>query len=192
MTLLGEAFAGYITGKNVPRSLGPLPPALDRLSNAHHELVRQIGQSDDINRFFFLGSGHLYGVANEGMLKIKEMSLSYSEAFHTLEFHHRPMSMIDEKTLVIGLFSNHIASQEFAVLSQMRDLGARVLILAEASPPEFKSCCQIITLESNVEAWARTVLYLPLLQLLAYYKALARKQNPDKPKNLDAVVHLEP
>ena len=46
-------------------------------------------------RFYFLASGPLLGVASEGMLKLKEMSLTSSEAYHAMEFRHGPMSMCD-------------------------------------------------------------------------------------------------
>ena len=66
-----------------------------------------LGENRAINKFFFLGSDALYGIACEAMLKMKEMSLAYSEAYHTLEFRHGPMSMVDgADSLVIGLITS--------------------------------------------------------------------------------------
>ena len=54
----------------------------------------------------------------------------------------------------------------------------------------FSDWATAVSLASNVPAWGRPVLYLPVLQLMAYYRALANGQNPDQPTNLTAVVSL--
>ena len=54
--------------------------------------VRTFADDPEIRRFVFLGSGALYGLASEAMLKMKEMALAESQAFHFLEFRHGPIS----------------------------------------------------------------------------------------------------
>lgn len=156
----------------------------------YHALARQLGEDRQIERFYFLGSGILYGIANEAMLKMKEMSLSYSEAFHFLEFRHGPMSMVNGQTLIIGLLSDDAWQQELSVLHDMRQRGATILAISEdklaGDAPTFHG----VSLKSSLPSWARTVLYLPLLQLMAYYRALSRDQNPDIPANLEFVISL--
>lgn len=192
MTLLAEALAGFLAGQDVAVALGPLPAIAQRLLREYQPLAQTLGESADIHRFFFLGTGFLYGMACEAMLKMKEMSLSYSEAFHTLEFRHGPMSMVNEHTLMVGLLSESALRHEVAVLRQMHERGARVLALAE-NEDALDSAERIhsIVLHSGIPAWARTVAYLPVLHLLAYYRALANQQNPDRPAHLDAVVVLK-
>lgn len=53
--------------------------------------------------YFFLGSGCRYGLACEASLELKEISLAISEPFHSMEFRHGPLSIVDANTLVIGL-----------------------------------------------------------------------------------------
>jgi glucosamine--fructose-6-phosphate aminotransferase (isomerizing) len=55
------------------------------------------------------------------------MSLSYSEAFHFMEFRHGPMSMINEHSLVIGMNDPRLSQFEFPVLRDMKKLGGRIL-----------------------------------------------------------------
>ena len=142
-----------------------------------------------LQRFFFLGSGPNYGLACETMLKMKEMSLSYSEAYHFMEFRHGPKSMVDRSSLVVGLVSEEAREQEIAVLKEMQELGATILALAdyEFGLEEFD---HIVAFKSGTSDWARGVLYLPLLQLLAYHRAMAKGLDPDHPAHLDAVVKL--
>jgi glucosamine--fructose-6-phosphate aminotransferase (isomerizing) len=192
MALLAEALAGHLAGHDVVAALGPLPTICQRLLDEYGDLARRLGEAADINRFFFLGSGYLYGIASEAMLKMKEMSLSYSEAFHTLEFRHGPMSMVDEHTLIVGLLSESALRHETAVLRQMHQGGAQVLAISESgSGLDGSDRVHEVVLRSGVPAWARPVLYLPVLHLLAYYRAIANGQDPDRPAHLDAVVMLD-
>ena len=148
-----------------------------------------LGEDGAIQKFFFLGSDALYGIACEAMLKMKEMSLSYSEAYHTLEFRHGPMSMVGEDSLVIGLISPDAARQEQRVLQEMAEMGATVLAIGQncASPsPHHSGACR-----PDLPAWSTPVLYLPVLQLLAYHRAIFNGCDPDNPQQLTAVVSLD-
>lgn len=167
-----------------------LPTCGEQLISTYHDLARQLGQQTSFERFYFLGSGLHYGLACEANLKMKEMSLSISEAFHFMEFRHGPMSMVDEHTLVVGLLSQSARDYELAVLREIRALGARVLALAEDPVPAQDVDYQV-SFHSGLPESQRSVLYLPVLQLMGYYRARARGQNPDQPHNLTAVVVLD-
>jgi glucosamine--fructose-6-phosphate aminotransferase (isomerizing) len=191
MLVLVQALAGHLAGQDIQTLLSPLPEICDRLLYEYHDLSRQRGEAENIDRFFFLGAGYQYGIACEAMLKMKEMSLSYSEAFHPLEFRHGPMSMVDEHTLVVGLISDEAQQQEMAVLDHMRRLGGDILAMADFAGNEFNTLGEVIRLQSGLPPWARSALYLPNLQLMAYYRAMARGQDPDQPYNLAAVIKID-
>jgi glucosamine--fructose-6-phosphate aminotransferase (isomerizing) len=167
-----------------------LPANGEQLIATYHDLARQLGQDARFERFYFLGSGLHYGLACEANLKMKEMSLSISEAFHFMEFRHGPMSMVNEHTLVVGLLSDTARPYELAVLREMRALGAQTLVLSEQAVTEQEADYQIC-FDSSLPESSRSVLYLPVLQLLGYYRAVLNGQNPDQPHNLTAVVTLE-
>jgi glucosamine--fructose-6-phosphate aminotransferase (isomerizing) len=192
MLVLVEALCGALAGQSPTPLLASLPTSCERLLKDYAPLAERLGCSPDIERFFFLGSGFLYGMACEAMLKMKEMTLSYSEAFHCLEFRHGPMSMVNERTLIVGLLSEPVQVHEAAVLRQMHERGAQVLALSEhGSGLPASDRVHEVVLQSGLPAWARTVLYLPVLHLLAYHRALFNHQNPDRPANLTAVVTLD-
>jgi glucosamine--fructose-6-phosphate aminotransferase (isomerizing) len=191
MMVLAEALCGALAGRPV-EPLYSLPAAGERLLNVYHDLAQTLGTSPAIERFFFLGSGFLYGMACEAMLKMKEMSLSYSEAYHCLEFRHGPMSMVNEQSLIVGLLSESVQAHEAAVLHQMHARGAQILALSEnGGGLAVSDRVHEVGLHSDMPAWARTVLYLPVLHLLAYHRAIFNHQNPDRPANLEAVVVLD-
>jgi glucosamine--fructose-6-phosphate aminotransferase (isomerizing) len=190
MLVAAQGFAG-LAENSVPyvKSLEGLALIGNWLLQEKAELARSLGEDMALQRFFFLGSGPNYGIACEAMLKMKEMSISYSEAYHFLEFRHGPKSMVDDSTLVVGLLSEEARDQEVAVLEEMRELGATILVLADS---EFglEDLGHVVSFKSGTSDWARGVLYLPVLQLLAYYRAMAKGLDPDRPTNLDAVVRL--
>jgi glucosamine--fructose-6-phosphate aminotransferase (isomerizing) len=110
-----------------------------------------------------------------------------SEAFHTLEFRHGPMSMVGSDALVVGLISSTSAAHELQVLREMQAKGATVLAIGPGAY-DFE---HTIALPEHVPAWATPILYLPILQLIAYHRSLFNQQNPDNPHNLTAVVSLD-
>lgn len=192
MLVLVEALCGALAGQPVAALLASLPASCEHLLTSYAPLAQSLGGVPDLQRFFFLGSGFLYGMACEAMLKMKEMSLSYSEAFHCLEFRHGPMSMVNEQTLMVGLLSEPVQAHEAAVLRQMHERGAHVLALSEhGSGLPASDRVHEVVLQSGLPTWARTVLYLPVLHLLAYHRAIFNHQNPDRPAQLTAVVTLD-
>ena len=80
-------------------------------SRRRRRAARRLARDASLERFYFLGSGPRYGLACELSLKMKEMSLSHSEPFHSLEFRHGPQSMVNPQTLIVGLLSEGSTSR---------------------------------------------------------------------------------
>ena len=186
MLVVIQQLAAHLAGVKLVDSRA-LPDYCRHLLERYGGLARSLGENAAIKKFFFLGSDALYGVACEAMLKMKEMSLAYSEAYHTLEFRHGPMSMVGADSLVIGLISPEAAKQEVRVLDEMADMGASVLAIGQTHIENH----QTVRLPADLPAWCMTVLHLPVLQLLAYRRALFKGCDPDKPQNLSAVISLD-
>lgn len=165
-----------------------LPDAFDQLVQKYETVAFTLAQNKEFDHFVFLGSGYNYGLACEAMLKMKEMSLSVSEAFHFLEFRHGPKSMVSPRTLIIGLINDVTRDHEIAVLEEMKTLGASVLVLDETG--DGINADYVVELRSGLSTLARGPLLLPILQLLAYYRSMNNGLNPDRPKNLEVVVKL--
>lgn len=190
MALSVQAITALLAGHDV--NLSVLPAVASRLLNDYRALARDLGEDPEIERFFFLGSHVLYGLACEAMLKMKEMSLSYSEAYHVLEFRHGPMSMVDERALVVGLLTDQAYGNELAVLRDMHARGARILAISEAPDAQARALGQVVALQTGLPLWARAISYLPVLQLMAFHRAIFNQQDPDQPANLQAVIVLDP
>jgi glucosamine--fructose-6-phosphate aminotransferase (isomerizing) len=164
-------------------AMSALPEVGQRLMRDFEPVAREVGENLNFDRFYFLGSGIRYGLACEVNLKMKEMTITHSEPFHFLEFRHGPMSMVNENAVVIGMLSESNLSHEKAVLNEMQALGGKIVALAESNAD--------ISFKSQIPEIVRGVLYLPVLQLMAYYRSLAKGLNPDRPNNLTAVIKLD-
>jgi len=151
--------------------------------------MKKLGGDLSLDRIYFLGSGLRYGLACEGSLKMKEMTLTHTEPFHFLDFRHGPKSMITDSTLVIGLQSSERPEFENDVLVEAQGHGGRVLSLGEVSPSTRYE--NSVVFNSGLDPVVHSLLYLGPLQLLALARAQAKGLNPDKPHNLDAVVKLD-
>lgn len=179
MLVMAEGLARLLDG--TPYQAPQFPDENHDWVSEARDLAAQYADPERFQRVFYLGSGALYGLACEAMLKMKEMSLTSAEAFHTLEFRHGPMSMVDDETLIVGLLDGR-DDAEMAVITEMQALGATTITLsplADASIP----------LKSH-EMRPSLVHYLPFAQWLAYLRAINKGLNPDKPRNLDQVVIL--
>jgi glucosamine--fructose-6-phosphate aminotransferase (isomerizing) len=184
MYVAATAYCAKLAGREeLVKEMAKLPEVGNWVIGNYEGWAKGIGENLEFDRFYFLGSGIRYGLACEANLKMKEMTLTHSEPFHFLEFRHGPMSMVNQSAVVVGLLSDTNRLHEAKVLSEMEMLGGRVASLGESdADAQFKS---------RIPEIVRGVLYLPLLQLMACYRSLAKGLNPDRPTNLTAVVKLD-
>jgi glutamine---fructose-6-phosphate transaminase (isomerizing) len=192
MLVLTQLFIGALASDaGLAQRLQALPDLGKQLIADYGALASTLGADLSLERFFFLGNGPLYGLAEEAMLKMKEMTLSYSEGYHTLEFRHGPKSMVEAGTLAVGLISDGARAEEAAVLKEMRGLGARTLALADGGEAaDSGDPSHLVRLGSGLPEAERLVLYLPILQLMAFHRSIAKGLDPDRPRNLTAAILL--
>jgi len=184
MYVAATVFAARMAGRaDFIVAMGKLPEIGNSLISKYEASAKFIGENLNFDRFYFLGSGIRYGLACEVNLKMKEMTLTHSEPFHFLEFRHGPMSMVNQNAVVVGMLSDANRIHEAKVLSEMKKLGGTVAALGETDAD--------VCFESGIPESVRSVLYLPVLQLMAFHRSLAKGLNPDSPNNLTAVVKLD-
>jgi len=119
------------------------------------------------------------------------MSLSSSEAYHSLEFRHGPMSMADEDMLLTFFISDHGKKEEIALLKEMKRLGVKTLVICEKSDAAMDSAADyLVEMNSGISDFARLVLTMLVPQFLGYYCAKSKGLDPDNPKNLTQVVEI--
>lgn len=142
--------------------------------------------------YVFLGQGPFHGVAQEAMLKVKEMSCSYAQCFHTLEFRHGPKAIVSPETLVTFFLSESGFEPEVCVLQEIKELGAVTLVITNAANAAVReSSDYLIELSLDVPEVARAAGALIPGQLLGFHTGIRKGLDPDNPRNLSRVVMLE-
>ena len=134
------------------------------------------------SHFVYLGAGPLYGLAAEGCLKLQEMSISFSQAFHPLEYRHGPISLIDDRSVVVILYSADTAAEEAKVAADVQAKGAKVIGLG--GPGDLS----IPLMQTGA---ARALELLPALQIIGERVANQKNVDTSEPRHLSKVVVLQ-
>jgi len=133
------------------------------------------------SHYVYLGAGALHGLAQEGALKLQEMSLSYAQAFHTMEYRHGPISLVDETTFAVLLYSPDTRGEEAKVASELRAKGA--VVVGFDGPGD-------VAVAVAADPLVRALVMLPALQILGERVAAARGLDTAAPRHLSKVVVL--
>ncbi len=129
---------------------------------------------------FVLGSGSLFGVAREGEVKFQEMSTTQTAAYPFLETRHGPRSIIDEHSLVIGLYSQAGLQYEGQLMEELTTIHkATTLAVTPRRGWQTGKVSESISVDCDWPDGLIGLAYLPVIQLAAYYCAVSKGQNPD-------------
>jgi glutamine---fructose-6-phosphate transaminase (isomerizing) len=174
------------------KAFGTIPElaqlALDRL----HPRVRDFVGARHFADYVSLGQGPFYGLACETALKVTEMSVSYGQSFHTLEFRHGPKSIVAPETLIIFLLSEQGYDAECEVLQEIKGLGGTTLTIANRADGRARAASDLlIELNFDVPELARLTSYILAGQLTGLYTGIKKGLDPDNPRNLSRVVVLD-
>jgi len=171
--------------------LWQLPALAPDLIARAQPLAQAWGTREALQRITYLASGARYGLACEATIKMKEMSLSTAEAYHFMEFRHGPLALVDEAHLSVALLSDALRDYEVGVLRDLKARGGHVLALGNRLEGLEDACDAAFDFQVSLSGPARGVLYMPFLQLLAYYRAMGRGLNPDRPRNVLMAIRLQ-
>lgn len=135
---------------------------------------QSIAEKHQVGDYVGLGHGPYYGLATESMLKLKEMVRVPAEAYPSLEVMHGPNYLLNKNTLVTLMLSDSARSYELPLLEKLRKSEASVLVICEKASPEITSNSHyVFELQSGLSELARMLLVMPVMQLLAYHRAIA-------------------
>ena len=142
---------------------------------------------------FYVGRNTDSGICLEGSLKLKEVAYLHSEAYPAGELKHGPISMIETGTLVVALATvDDLFEKTMANVKEVKARGADVwCITVEGREPEAAKIADAVFTIPQVHSLLRPGLSLIPLQLFAYYVAVNRGCDVDKPRNLAKSVTVE-
>ena len=152
-------------------------------------LANRYAGSKDI---FFIGGGIDYAISLEGSLKLKEISYIHSEAYPAGELKHGTISLIEEGSLIIALATQpKLYQKTISNMTEVRSRGAKVMAITfESNKLMEKAADYVIYIPETDPYFANSLAIIPL-QLLAYYIAIGKGCDVDKPRNLAKSVTVE-
>lgn len=197
--LLLAVYLGQLNGKLDASLREQILTDLHELPNLCNEIFESV---DDIKAFarnygfredaFFLGRSIDYAVAMEGSLKLKEISYIHAEAYAGGELKHGTLALIEEGVPVIALATQEDVREK--MMSNVKEVKARdavVIGLGLAGDTELEKYVDHTIFVPRADKYAAPILAVVPLQLLAYYAAITRGADVDKPRNLAKSVTVE-
>ena len=175
------------------RGIEALPTQMERLLDDTEDIraaARELAGHDQI---FFIGRNLDYALSLEGSLKLKEISYIHSEAYAAGELKHGTISLIEEGTPVIAAATYMpLFDKAMSNVVEVQARGAQVLALTtDAGAAQMHSRVERVLTVPETETMLLPQLGVVPLQLLAYYIALERGCDIDKPRNLAKSVTVE-
>lgn len=173
-------------------ALRPLPALCEQalaVSKIMHRLSSDLAGASCV---YFIGRGADYASALEGSLKLKEITYLPSEGYPAGELKHGTLALIEKNTPVIAILSQRaLAEKTMNAVSEIYARGGNIyLVTSFREFTERKEVCASVLLPKCEEIFSPILTVIPL-QMLAYYTALARGIDPDKPRNLAKSVTVE-
>lgn len=178
--------------KKVVQELKDLPEKVQRILG-DIDKIQHLGDAQFSNEsVFFMGRGLDVNVAHEGSLKLKEISYINSFAIAAGELKHGTIALIEKGTLVMALATqDHLYDKMLSNIQEVRARGAYVVAVAKEGNKEVEKTADVVLYIPNTMDELTPVLSIIPLQLFAYFIAVARGCDVDKPKNLAKSVTVE-
>jgi len=189
--LRGDIEKGLLSEKL--KDLKKLPKLVEQTLLTDNKIQSISNTFNDAKGSMFLGRGFSYPIALEGALKLKELSYVHAEGYPAGEMKHGPLALIEEGMPVVVLAPrDNYYKKTISNMQEVIARGAKVLLITNKSKDEVVSenIWQTIEVESTNEDLLPFLLTIPL-QKLAYYSALKKGFDIDKPRNLAKSVTVE-
>ena len=175
------------------KDLTKLPDLVKKTLMTDNKVQSISSTFNDAKGSMFLGRGFSFPIALEGALKLKELSYIHAEGYPAGEMKHGPLALIEEGMPVVVLAPRDDYYKK--TISNMQEViarGAKVLLITNKSKDEIVSenIWETIEVETTNEDLLPFLLTIPL-QKLAYYSALKKGYDIDKPRNLAKSVTVE-
>lgn len=155
-------------------------------------IAQTISKSQSI---FYIGRGVFYGIAMEASLKLKELSYIHAEALPAGELKHGSLALIDENTFIIALCPKNQLFEKMTVnIEEIIARKGKMIIITddnEISEAFEGNNCIVLNINNEYNFFSSPALYTIVIQLIAYYTALAKGTEIDKPRNLAKSVTVE-
>ena len=195
LTLVLAKQSGRLTAEQEQKHLQELrhlPSAVKKVLELEPQIAKLAEQFANKQHALFLGRGLHYPIALEGALKLKEISYIHAEAYPAGELKHGPLALVDKDMPVISIAPNDVLLEKLkSNLQEVRARGGELYVFADAHTHIREADGIHIMQMPEYAGYLSPILHTIPLQLLAYYVALQKGTDVDKPRNLAKSVTVE-
>ena len=189
---LGEARGSISNGKELLEELETLPRKVERLLEEKDRLQWFASKLINTRDIFYIGRGLDYAICLEGSLKLKEISYIHSEAYAAGELKHGTISLIENGSMVISsLTQPDLYEKTVSNMVEVKSRGATLVAITSYGHYSIEDCADFTVYIPRTDPHFAASLAVIPMQLLAYYAAVARGEDVDKPRNLAKSVTVE-
>lgn len=169
-----------------------LPVAVERVLALEPQIAEWAQEFAHKHHALFLGRGRHYPIAQEGALKLKEISYIHAEAYPAGELKHGPLALVDaEMPVVVVAPNDELLEKLKANMQEVSARGGQLYVFADGDSRMNSSDGVKVLRMPEHYGLLSPVLHVVALQLLAYHVALAKGTDVDKPRNLAKSVTVE-
>jgi len=181
-----------VVGKRILEELEKLPFLSGSILEKSLEIKNLAQKYSGFNNFLFLGRKYNYPVAYEGALKLKEVSYIHAEGLPAGEMKHGPIAMIDESFPSVCIcLKDSVYEKNFSNIQEIKARNGKVLAIATEGDNNIQKIADdVFYIPKTLEMLSPILSVIPL-QLFAYYFALQKGLDVDKPRNLAKSVTVE-
>lgn len=174
------------------QTLQSIPQQMQQILEKTDDCKYYASRFQNATDLFFIGRGLDYAISLEGSLKLKEISYMHSEAYAAGELKHGTISLIDTDVPVIAVATqSNLYEKTVSNIKEVVTRGAKVLLVVKEGLPVDMSTARYVLSIPNAEDIYMPLLSVIPLQLFAYYTAVLRGCDVDKPRNLAKSVTVE-
>ncbi|MCQ2589065.1 MAG: glutamine--fructose-6-phosphate transaminase (isomerizing) [Treponema sp.] len=172
--------------------LEEIPSKVQEILNGKEVIQKFASKQFNKDKIFYIGRQFDSATSMESALKLKEVSYMHSESFPAGELKHGPIALLDPKTLVVAIASNpDLYDKIGSNMVEVRARAATVLVITQDETGAFEGKTdEIFKIPACSDTLASLLTVIPA-QLFAYYCAIQRGFDPDKPRNLAKSVTVE-
>lgn len=172
--------------------LKKLPDKVQYLLDNKEVIQKFASEHYNVKDVFYIGRGLDYAVAMEGSLKLKEISYIHSEAYPAGELKHGTLALVEEGTLIIALATqDDLFEKMLSNIKEVKARGGYVVAFAKQGNLQLNGVVdKVIYIPDTLKELTPVLTVVPL-QLLAYYMAVEKGCDVDKPRNLAKSVTVE-
>jgi glucosamine--fructose-6-phosphate aminotransferase (isomerizing) len=172
--------------------LGKVDELVAKVLEQQDKIKQLAARYKEVQSTFFLGRGFDFAVAMEGALKLKEISYIHAEAYAAGELKHGPLALIDDGVPVLALITqDSLVDKTMSNIKEVKARGAIVVAICKENLQEACQECDEQILLPNVNPLLAPIVSVIPLQIFAYYMAIFRDCDVDKPRNLAKSVTVE-